>query len=71
MKNNKFKFLNKTIDLLSIYLKGKRIILQPISEQFTDEIFKEFTKEITRLMYPKSAEKKEETVNFLVKIIGE
>ncbi|MFC2084067.1 GNAT family N-acetyltransferase, partial [Bacteroidota bacterium] len=49
----------------SIYIKGDRITLRAISESYSSEIFKEFTPEITRYMYPRPAKKIEETLTFI------
>ncbi|RJQ27456.1 N-acetyltransferase [Candidatus Parcubacteria bacterium] len=42
------------IDLREVVLVGKRIRLVPISFDFAEQIFQEFTPEITTFMYPKS-----------------
>ena len=49
---------NITIETKNLYLKG-------ITEDFKDDIFKEFTAEITTHMFPKPAEKIEETIEFI------
>lgn len=61
-----FNFNGQTpIDLTSLRLEGKRIILRSIQESDSAEIFKEFTAEITRYMFPKPPEKIEETLSFI------
>ena len=55
------------IDLTSLQIEGDRITLQSIEESYSSEIFKEFTSEITRYMFPKPAEKIEETLSFISK----
>ena len=47
-----FNFKEKPIDLTSLEVKGKRIILKSIDESYSSEIFKEFTEEVTRYMMP-------------------
>jgi len=54
-------------DLTSLQIEGERVILRSIEERYTSEIFIEFTPEITRYMYPKPAEKREETLAFIAK----
>lgn len=46
-------------------IKSKRLRLVPLSEKYREVIFKEFTKEITKYMYPKAAEDIKETDNFI------
>ena len=61
-----FHFKNHTpIDLTSLQIEGNRIRLLSINESYSLEIFKEFTPEITRYMFPKPAEKIEETLAFI------
>jgi hypothetical protein len=43
------------MNLLDITIETKRLLLKPISYNYVDEIFKEFTSEITKYMYPKPA----------------
>jgi hypothetical protein len=52
-------------DLLSIVIEGQRIQLVAIADRFERDIFREFTDEITRYMYPDSARDIEETRNFI------
>jgi hypothetical protein len=54
------------IDLTSLQIEGNRITLKSIEESYSSEIFKEFTSEITRYMFPKPAEKVEETLPFIL-----
>ena len=53
------------IDLTSLRIEGERIILRSIQESDSAEIFKEFTAEITRYMFPKPPKKIEETLSFI------
>ena len=53
------------VDLTSLRIEGERIILLSITESCSPEIFKEFTPEITRYMFPRPAEKIEETLSFI------
>ncbi len=49
----------------NITLQSKNIIIKAISLKYKDDIFKEFTEEITKYMYPKAPEKIEETIEFI------
>ncbi len=61
-----FDFIGQApIDLTSLQLEGDRIVLRSIEQSYGAEIFKEFSSEITRYMYPKPAEKIEETLAFI------
>jgi RimJ/RimL family protein N-acetyltransferase len=55
------------MNLLDITIETKRLLLRPISYDYVDKIFKEFTSEITQYMYPKPAENIEETKDFIKK----
>jgi RimJ/RimL family protein N-acetyltransferase len=55
---------NITIETEKLYLKG-------ITEEYKDDIFIEFTAEITTHMFPKPAEKIEETIEFIKTSIKE
>lgn len=46
-------------------IETENLVLQPITLEYKDEIFKEFTPEITTYMFPKSPEKIEETIEFI------
>jgi [ribosomal protein S5]-alanine N-acetyltransferase len=54
-------------DLLSVSIAGDRIQLVAISDVFEQDIFKEFTNEIARYMFPSPAQDIEEIQNFIVK----
>jgi ribosomal-protein-alanine N-acetyltransferase len=65
-KMQTFDFIGQVpIDLTSLQIEGDRILLRSIEERDSSEIFKEFTPEITRYMFPKPAEKIEETLSFI------
>ena len=53
------------MDLLNLIIKTERLILKPISYDYKDVIFKEFSQEITKYMAPKPAENIEETKAFI------
>ena len=46
---------------MNIYLKTKNLLLVPISLDYAEDIFREFTSEITAYMYPKPYKKIEDT----------
>ncbi|MBT3816716.1 MAG: GNAT family N-acetyltransferase [Candidatus Magasanikbacteria bacterium] len=52
----------KTTNLI---IQTKNLLLQPITLDYAEEIFKEFTPEITTYMFPKSPDKIEETIEFI------
>ncbi|HJO96085.1 MAG TPA: GNAT family N-acetyltransferase [Victivallales bacterium] len=64
-KIKSFILKNKIIDFTSTIIEGKRIVLQSRLNNFTETIFHEFSKEITRFMYPKPADKIDETLEFI------
>ena len=53
------------MDLMNIEIKTDRLLLKPISYDYVEDIFKEFTQEITKYMAPKPAETIEETKKFV------
>ena len=63
---NLFKFVNPQPDLLSLTIEGDRIRLVTISARFEQDIFQEFTEEITTYMIPSPAKNIEETRKFIV-----
>jgi [ribosomal protein S5]-alanine N-acetyltransferase len=64
---NTFHFLSpQPPDLLSLTIEGERLRLVAISDKFEQDIFKNFTDEITRYMFPSPAKDIEETRNFIV-----
>lgn len=50
---------------MSITIQTTRLSLIPISRDYAQDIFREFTKDITTFMYPKPADKIEETYRFI------
>jgi [ribosomal protein S5]-alanine N-acetyltransferase len=60
-----FAFKKMPLDLSGINIDGDRINLLSINEGYTEEIFKEFTPEITRYMLPKPAAVIDETKAFI------
>ena len=57
-------------DLLSLRLETERLLLVPISLVYREEVFKEFTPEITTYMFPKSADTIAETDAFITRSIS-
>ncbi len=53
-------------DLFSVRIITKRLILVPISLKYKKDIFREFTKEITSLMFPTTPSKIKETEEFIL-----
>ena len=53
------------MNLLDVVIETERLILKPITLDFAENIFMEFTSEITKYMYPKPSEKIEETYGFI------
>lgn len=63
---NNFQFFDPASqDLLSVEVVGERIRLVSLSDKFAQEIFQEFTSEVTRYMFPKPPDKLEETLGFI------
>ena len=64
---NTFHFFTpQPSDLLSLTIEGRRLQLVAISDKFEQDIFKYFTSEITRYMFPSPAQDIKETRNFIV-----
>jgi RimJ/RimL family protein N-acetyltransferase len=53
------------MNLLDQTIETERLILKPISYEYAEDIFKEFTQEITKYMYPKPAKNIDETKEFI------
>lgn len=53
------------MDTSNITIKTKNLYLKGITLDYKDDIFREFTTEITTHMFPKPAEKIEETIEFI------
>jgi [ribosomal protein S5]-alanine N-acetyltransferase len=52
-------------NLETIQLESDRLLLKPIALDYQQEIFAEFTADITRYMYPKPAETPQETARYI------
>lgn len=53
------------MDLADTVILTDRLKLVALSEKYAENIFKEFTPEITKFMFPKSPEKIEETLEYI------
>lgn len=53
------------MDVSKVIIETERLRLEPVSCQYREESFKEFTPEITQFMFPKSPEKIEEVDEYL------
>lgn len=53
------------LDFLSIQIESDRIVLRTVELAHSESIYNEFTKEITRYMFPSPAEKIEDTLKFI------
>ena len=62
--------MSKDINL-DVKIKTKHLLLVPVSLDYAEEIFREFTPEITTFMYPKPATKIEDSINFITTAIQE
>ena len=63
---NTFQFFDPSFqDLSSTDIIGERIRLVSLSEGFAQDVFQEFTSEVTRYMFPKPPDKLEETLEFI------
>lgn len=59
------------MDTSNITIETKNLFLKAVTLDYKEEIFKEFTPEITTHMFPKPAEKIEETIEFIEKSMRE
>lgn len=59
------------MDTSNITIETKNLYLKNITLKYKDDIFREFTAEITVYMFPKPAEKIKETINFIKNSIKE
>ena len=63
---NTFQFFDPSFqELSSTNISGERIRLVALSEKFAQDVFQEFTSEVTRYMFPKPPDKLEETLEFI------
>ena len=58
------------MNLLDIKIETKRLLLKPVTLNYVEEFFKEFTWDITKYMYPKPAERIEETYSLVEESIN-
>lgn len=56
-------------NLEKVSLESKKLILQPISLEYTEDVFREFTSEITTFMYPKPSQSLSETEKIIKDMI--
>jgi [ribosomal protein S5]-alanine N-acetyltransferase len=63
--NTFYFFTPQPPDLRSLAIEGKRLQLVAISDKFEQDIFKEFTSEITRYMFPSPTNDIEDTRKFI------
>jgi RimJ/RimL family protein N-acetyltransferase len=59
------------MDTSNITIETKNLLLKGITLEYKDDIFREFTPEITTLMFPKAPAKIEETIEFIEESIKE
>ena len=52
-------------DLDAVTIESERLILRPVSDDFAEVMFREFTPEITRFMVPKAPSHIDETRSFI------
>lgn len=53
------------LDFHSVEIKGARVMLRPVSMAYAEDIFREFTDEITRYMVPASPDNIEQIHLFI------
>lgn len=53
------------MNLKNVIIESERLKMVPTSEDYAEDIFREFTDEITRFMMPKTPQKIEETLEFI------
>lgn len=56
---------NSTMKLISVKIESNRISMIPITVKYAEQIYKEFTPEITKYMKPRSPKNIEETYKYL------
>ncbi len=61
----KFDFRTSQLDLLSLVIEGDRLKLLVIDNKFEQDIFREFTEEITTYMIPSPTKNIQETRDFI------
>jgi ribosomal-protein-alanine N-acetyltransferase len=55
----------RDLSLLNLSIAGERVRLVPTTHDHAEAIFREFSEEITRYMYPRPAARMEETLDFI------
>jgi len=55
----------KYINFKTVKIKGERILLSPVTSKYRNYIFNEFTKEITRFMFPASPSELSQVDSFI------
>lgn len=58
------------MELSLVEIFTNRLVLLPISQKYKEEIFREFTKEITTYMYPRPPQDIVETEEFINDSLG-
>ena len=53
------------LDLNSVAIETERLTLQPVTDDYAQDMFKEFTPEVTRYMFPSSPKEISETKGFI------
>lgn len=53
------------MNILDIKIESERLVLVPITLEYADDIFRYFTKDVTKYMYPKPPEDINETKEFI------
>ena len=55
----------KKIDFKTVTIEGERVLLSSLTSEYRTHIFNEFTKEITRFMFPSSPSEINEIDSFI------
>ena len=63
--------IDPSIELTSVFIQRDRIILESIQMSYCQQIFNEFTPEITQYMFPKPPVIVEETAQFISESLTE
>lgn len=53
------------MDFSKVKIETERLFLVPLSLKYAQDIFEEFTPEVTRYMFPKSPEKIQDTIDYI------
>ena len=65
-----FVIRDNALDFHRIAIEADRVVLKSISADFTDEVFRHFTPEITRFMMPAAPASIEDTQNFVTSALA-